>query len=157
MKKSIESSVPREDQEIIGDASTVQETPVSENVPSSEISDWDHETQKSLASKDFQVEHERKVEAIGTAELAKLREQGEIGIGELTPEKTKELIKSLGDKVFQDIAAAERLSKQQEKDEREEKSRKAKEREQWIKDLDDSRPIRKVQRFFKQMFTPRER
>jgi hypothetical protein len=116
----------------------------------------DHETTKQMGHWETQRRHENEIEHLGKEELVKLREKGEQGINELTPEQTRKLIKELGDQVFHKMAMEEDRKRQQIKDREQEDANKKRKRDEWLKGIEDKKPINRIKRFFRTMFIERE-
>lgn len=129
-------------------------TPISvDGRPFSEGGDWDTETARHLANEDFNARHRRRIEELGE----KAATEDGIDTSNMSEAQKKDLIRSLGDKVFHDIAAKERVEEERENDDRKQKERDIQERERRIKKIEDNRPLNVAKKFFKQMFTGRER
>jgi len=70
---------------------------------------------------------------------------------------TEALIQRLGNDIFLDMVRKEEIQAQRVEEERKELEEKARKRQEWLQGIEDKKPINRAKRFFKQMFTPRER
>lgn len=111
--------------------------------------DLDSETARHEAHLDFQREHERNIEKLGNEELVRLREKGEIGLEELTPEKTQQLIKKLGSQVFDHIKLQETRELRSAQIAEEVAKEKERERQEMIRRIEDKQPWNRVKKWFK--------
>lgn len=109
----------------------------------------DRETARHEAHKDSERMHESEIQQLGNKELARLREKGEIGLEELTPEKTQQLIKQLGDQVFHHMKVKEAQERRLAQENEEAAKEKERRRREMIQQIEDKQPWNRFKKWFK--------